>query len=299
MNWKKFTGPVILAGVAILIWSGVNVLLKMKYEEGDTLDDGVPLLICGTFILSILMCLGSIVWFAFALGSKTQKTVFLAQNPNEVQHVSVPLAGDSQSTVVPSKIGGGPVSYVREKIIVEKSEGGTSQIVGFMILGGSVVMFVLMIILGFISILMSMGSGLGFSGGTCNSTCETVWDGAGLSMWASLLLFPCGLVALARPWSWFMKAEDLYLPAISREVVVDEIDYGALTVIQLKEKLKEEGLPISGKKDVLISRLKEHHESVPSEKFSAECVNCKSNLRYPRKYSGRIRCPNCQTVHQV
>ncbi|MEE2759350.1 MAG: hypothetical protein VYA86_05160, partial [Candidatus Thermoplasmatota archaeon] len=111
MDLKKFSGPAILAGLAILVWSGINVLLGMIYEEGDTLDSGVPLVVCGTSLLSILMCLGSIVWFAFALGTKTQKTVFLSEDPDNFQHVSVPLAGDAQSTVVPSAIGGGPVSY--------------------------------------------------------------------------------------------------------------------------------------------------------------------------------------------
>ena len=169
MDWKKFAGPAILAGVAILIWSGVNVLLNMKYEEGDTVDSGVPIGVCGTGLLSILMCLGSIVWFAFALGTKTQKTVFLSEDPDNFQHVLVPLAGDAQSTVVPSTIGGGPVSYVREKIIITKSEGDTAQMVGFLIIAGSIAMFVLMVLLGFIAVLMSLGPGLGFSGGTCNN----------------------------------------------------------------------------------------------------------------------------------
>ena len=59
---------------------------------------------------------------------------------------------------------------------------------------------------------------LGFSGGTCNSTCETVWDGAGLSMWASILLFPCGLIALARPWSWFRSGQDIHDPVVKVRV---------------------------------------------------------------------------------
>jgi hypothetical protein len=214
MNWKKFAGPVILAGLAILIWSGVNVLLNMKYEEGDTVDPGVPIGVCGMGLLSSLMCLGSIVWFAFALGTKPQKTVFLAEDPGNFQHSSVPVASDSQSNVVPSTIGGWAVSYVREKIVIEKSEGDTAQMVGFLIIVGSIAMFALMVLLGFISILMSLGPGLGFSGGTCNNTCESIWAGAVLSKWISLLLFPCGLIALARPWSWFRSAEDIHYPVV-------------------------------------------------------------------------------------
>jgi hypothetical protein len=158
------------------------------------------------------MCLGSIVWFAFALGKKTQKTFFLAGDPGNSQHISVPVASDSQSNVVPSTIGGGAVSYVREKFAIEKSEGDTAQMVGFLIIFGSIAMFALMVLLGFISILMSLGSGLGFSGGTCNNTCESIWAGAVLSKRISLLLFPCGLIALARPWSWFRSAEDIHDP---------------------------------------------------------------------------------------
>ena len=218
MNWKKFAGPAILAGLAILIYVAVNVLASMIYEVGDTVDDEFVLTSCCMGLLSILMCLGSIVWFAFALGTKTQKTVFLSEDPDNFQHVSVPLAGDAQSTVVPSAIGGGPVSYVREKIIITKSEGDTAQMVGFLIIAGSIAMFALMVLLGFIAVLMSLGSGLGFSGGTCNSTCETIWSGAVFSMRASILLFPCGVIALARPWSWFRSGQDIRDPVVKVRV---------------------------------------------------------------------------------
>ena len=214
MDWKKFAGPAILAGLAILIYQAVNVSGHMLYDEGDTVDDEFVLTSCCMGSLSILMCLGSIVCFAFVLGTQTQKTVFLAEDPDNYQHVSVPLAGDSQSTVVPSTIGGGRVSYAREKFIIAKSEGDTAQMVGFLIIAGSVVMFVLMIILGFFWILSGMGSGLGGSGGTCDETCESLGSAAKFSMWASLLLFPCGVIALARPWSWFRSGQDIRDPVV-------------------------------------------------------------------------------------
>ena len=218
MSWKKFSGPAILVGIAILLIVVVQAGLGAKYEEGDTLDDGVPQAICCTYLVSILFCLSSIVWFAFALGSKTQKTVFLSEDPDNFQHVSVPLAGDAQSSVVPSTIGGGRVSYAREKFIIAKSEGDTAQMVGFLIIAGSVVMFVLMIILGSIWILSGMGSGLGGSGGTCDETCESLGSAAKFSMWASLLLFPCGVIALARPWSWFRSGQDIRDPVVKVRV---------------------------------------------------------------------------------
>jgi hypothetical protein len=214
MNWKKFNGPAILAGIAILIWQAVSFLGNVMYDDGDTLDPGVAQTFLCMGLISILTCLGSVVWFAFALGTKTQKKVFLAEDPSNIQHTPVPLASDSQSTVVPSTIGGGPVSYVREKIIIAKSEGDTAQMVGFLAIAGSVVMFVLMIMLGSIWILSGLGPGLGGSGGTCDENCEFWGSAAEFSMWASLLLFPCGVITLARPWSWFSSGQDIRDPVV-------------------------------------------------------------------------------------
>ena len=214
MNGKKFAGPVIFAGIAILIYVAVIVSGQMLYDEGDTVHPAFVQTSCCMGSLSVFMCLSSIVWFAFALGRKTQKTVFLAEDPGKFQHSSVPLASDSQSNFVPSTNGGGVGSYVREKIVIETSEGDTAQLIGFSMISVSVGMFVLMVLLGSISILMSLGTGLGFSGGTCNSTCETIWSGASFSMWISILLFLCGLIALARPWSWFRSAEDIHDPVV-------------------------------------------------------------------------------------
>jgi hypothetical protein len=33
-------------------------------------------------------------------------------------------------------------------------------------------------------------------------------------MWASILLFPCGVITLARPWSWFSSTEDFHDPVV-------------------------------------------------------------------------------------
>ena len=214
MNRKKFAGPAILAGIAILIWQAVSILGNIMYDTGDTIDPGVNLTFLCMGLISILMCLSSLVWFAFALGTKTQQKVILAEDASNVQHTPVPLASDSQSSVVPSTIGGGPVSYVREKIIIAKSEGDTAQMVGFLFIAGSVVMFVLMIILGSIWILSGIGPGLGGSGGTCDENCESWGSAAEFSMWASILLFPCGVITLARPWSWFSSTEDFHDPVV-------------------------------------------------------------------------------------
>ena len=218
MNWKKFAGPAILVGLAILLYVGVNAYGDAKYDEGDTVEDGDMIAFCGTYLLMFLSCLGSIVWFAFALGGKTQKTVFLAEVPSNSKHTQAPLVNDSQSTVVPSSIVGEPVSSVREKFIIAKSEGDTGQMVGFLIIAGSVAMFVLMIISGSLWILSGMGSGLGGSGGTCDETCESLGSAAEFSMWAALLLFPCGVITLARPWAWFSSGQDIRNPVVKVRV---------------------------------------------------------------------------------
>ena len=344
MDLKKFSGPAILVGIAILLIVVVQAGLGAKYEEGDTLDDGVAQAICCTYLSSILFCLSSMVWFAFALGSKTQKTVFLAQSPNELQHISVPLASDTQGTAVPSTISEDPEAYVPEEFVIETSDV-EGQMIGFFMIAGSMGMFVLMVLLGFISMLMSAGSGLGFSGGTCNNTCETIWSWAGFSMWASILLFPCGLIALARPWSWFRSDEDtddsvvkVRIGIVAGIALIAVISFGwpalvvvgmaliiyarpwswftqggdvlvptqgptvevdDLTVNELKEKLREVGLPVSGKKADLIVRLSEHQQESGEGKSTAECVECGAIMGFPSDYTGKIRCPKCGTVHQV
>lgn len=211
MEWKRFSGPAILVGIAILIYFGMIAYGDAKYDEGDTIQSGDMIAICGTYLLLAILCLGAITWFAFVLGGKTEKVVFSSEEPLFQQN-SVPLVSDSQSTVVPSTIGGTPMSYVRKKITITKSEGDAGQMIGFLLIGGSIVMFVLMIFLGFIWILSGMGAGLGGSGGTCDETCESLGSAAEFSMWASILLFPCGLIALARPWSWFSSGQDFRDP---------------------------------------------------------------------------------------
>lgn len=208
MDWKKFVGPAILAGAAILVLVAVNIIGNVRYGRGDTVDPGFVQTSCCMGFLSILMCLSSIVWFAFVLGMKRSNTVFLATDSGDLHHTADRLASNSHSKIVSSTAGRVDVSYLQGKFVIEKSESDTAQMVGFLIIGVSIAMLALMVVLGFISILMSLGPGLGFSGGTCNSACESLWAGAVLSKWASLVLFLCGLIALARPWSWFRSGKD-------------------------------------------------------------------------------------------
>ena len=122
MNWNKFAGPAILAGLAILIWQGVSLLANIMYDDGDTINPILNLAFLGMGLISILMCLSSLVWFAFALGTKTQQKVLLAGEPSNSQNNSDSIASDSQSMVSSSTVGGDSVSYIREKFIIAKSE---------------------------------------------------------------------------------------------------------------------------------------------------------------------------------
>ena len=58
---------------------------------------------------------------------------------------------------------------------------------------------------------------------------------------------------------FLLKALDKLISNSSEEVEeeADEVDFAAMSVPQLKELLKQKGLPISGKKTDLITRLKE------------------------------------------
>jgi predicted RNA-binding Zn-ribbon protein involved in translation (DUF1610 family) len=94
----------------------------------------------------------------------------------------------------------------------------------------------------------------------------------------------------------------------------------SLTVVELKQRLREQGLAVSGNKSELISRLEEQEEQEEdflvldeedttsalikargnkivieklSEKLEIGCPLCGVKLRYPRNYSGNLNCPSC------
>ena len=77
-------------------------------------------------------------------------------------------------------------------------------------------------------------------------------------------------------------------------------DFYSMTVAQLKEQLKERGLPVSGKKAELIARLREGEKFVSEEKYEVSCPSCADvKLRIPVGYTGGARCPDCQTRFEV
>ena len=91
---------------------------------------------------------------------------------------------------------------------------------------------------------------------------------------------------------------------------MDDLD--SLTVAELKQQLKEKGLPVSGKKAELIARLEpeedfihlydegeEEGENVsgvkkPSgDKVEMDCPFCDTRIRVLSDYSGKVKCPAC------
>ena len=101
-------------------------------------------------------------------------------------------------------------------------------------------------------------------------------------------------------------------------------DYEGKTVIQLKGMCRENDLPVSGTKPVLIERLQnfdqtkpsppasvqlsssagaatklDNPESVPEEMNEISCVKCETILRVPTSYDGLISCPSCKTKQQA
>jgi hypothetical protein len=81
-----------------------------------------------------------------------------------------------------------------------------------------------------------------------------------------------------------------------------------MTVVQLKEILKEKGLPISGNKSQLISRLQAIPESISIEEESDDktdvkreitCYKCNQALRVPFDYTGRAKCTSCGLTFAV
>ncbi len=75
-------------------------------------------------------------------------------------------------------------------------------------------------------------------------------------------------------------------------------DLNSLTVVEIKKMLKDQGLPVSGNKSELISRLEENENlstisGEKVEKLVIKCPSCNSILRYPHDYYGKLRCPKC------
>ena len=137
-------------------------------------------------LCSIALFFVTLIVFAYSLGKSPEKVVELANNEKskDVNWWAIEKPENN----------------------IDENDGDKARIVGFSSIALSGFAILLMIVFGFISILSSLGPGLGFSGGTCDSFCERTWLAALFSGKMSIYLFFIGLISLARPWSWIPES---------------------------------------------------------------------------------------------
>ena len=228
----------------------------------------------GFTLLSVPTCFVGIILLAFALGKPQESTsmTMVMQNITNPASIKVPY--------------------------LEQSSQSDAQSYGLLIISLGFLSGFGSIVFGIIAIVSSMGSGLGGSGGSCGDFCENTWNLTKYSCIGGILLVIGGLIVVARPWSWFGNQAKVVLIPANESNQSNQEDLSSLTVLQLKEKLKEKGLPVSGKKEDLLVRLKtgeEVEEVQEVEKYIHNCSNCQQSLKIPVGYEGRIRCPSCDT----
>jgi hypothetical protein len=183
VKYQRFGVPIILLILTIVL-NRIGYYLIM----GGDLEREISPIVRFTSIMfqlcSIVLFFVTLVVFAYSLGKKSEK----------VENVENKEGGNWWSIERP------------EDKNTQENNGDKARIVGFSSIALSGFAILVMIILGIISILSSLGSGLGFSGGTCDSFCERTWIVAILSGKMSIYLFFIGLISLARPWSWIPKS---------------------------------------------------------------------------------------------
>lgn len=266
----RFYTPGIMLGSAFLLYLFGQIVIRNTDSYGL-----LPLLAMIATVISPLMCFVGIIFLAFALGKPVNKS------------------GNPSSTKL--------VYDVRDPLNIsipffETKTESDIQSYGLLIMILSFVVAIASVLLAFVSILSSLGSGLGFSGGTCDSFCEGSWDSAYYACMTSIGLLLVGLFVTARPWAWFQNVKSVvFVPGdepIADEPVEEE-DFSSLTVLELKAKLKERGLPVSGKKADLVTRLNAKEILKSPENYIYNCQNCEQKLNVPVGYEGRIKCPSC------
>ncbi|MFL2963103.1 MAG: hypothetical protein ACJZ46_02555 [Candidatus Thalassarchaeaceae archaeon] len=183
MKYQRFGVPIILLILTIVL-NRIGYYLIM----GGDLEREISPIVRFTSIMfqlcSIVLFFVTLVVFAYSLGKKSEK-VENVENKEDGNWWSIERPEDKNT---------------------QENNGERARIVGFSSIALSGFAILVMIILGIISILSSLGSGLGFSGGTCDSFCERTWIVAILSGKMSIYLFFIGLISLARPWSWIPKS---------------------------------------------------------------------------------------------
>ncbi len=274
---NRFIAPGVTILIAIVLYM-VSQAPFGGYEEGDTVKDGDLVFFLLLQCLSVITCFVGVILLAYALGK-----------PRERIDVSMIMQDISNPAIT--------------KIPIIKHYGDSkAQGYGSMMLLLSFGAVIISILLAIAAILSSLGGGLGFSGGTCDESCETTWDLAVYSCVGGIIIFIAGLITIARPWAWFFGDEQKVVVVQQKTVAIPQNEpnqevLSSFTVVQLKEKLKQKGLPVSGKKEDLIARLKTGEVAQKTdEKKIHNCSNCQQVLKVPVDYEGRIKCPTCDTI---
>ena len=273
---NRFLAPGITFAIAI----GLFVVSQAPFgghEDGDIVEDGDLVFFCFTTFLSVITCFVGVILLAYALGRPGEK-------------VSVSMIVQDISNPAITKVP-----------FIENHGDSKAQGYGSMILLLSFGAVIISIFLAIAGILSSMGSGLGFTGGTCDESCETTWNLAKYSCVGGIIIFIVGLITVARPWAWFGDQQKV---AVVRPKAVsispsesNQDNLSSFTVVELKGKLKQKGLAVSGKKEDLIARLKTGEVAQKTdEKKIHNCSNCQQVLKVPVDYEGRIKCPTCDTI---
>ena len=269
---NRFYTPGVIIGTAFFLFILGQVIMRNTDSYG-------PLLLLSMIatIISPLICFVGIIFLAFALGKPVNKSD------------SVSLTKLIYDIREPGKI---TIPFL------ETTSESDTQSYGLLLIILSFVIAIAAFLLALVSIFSSLGSGLGFSGGTCDSFCEGSWNSAYYACMTSIAILVGGLFVTARPWVWFGGQTKLVLETtnVSTESTEsNQEDFSSLTVLELKVKLKERGLPVSGKKTDLIARLNTKEEVQEVEKYIHNCHNCKQKLKIPVGYEGQIKCPSCAT----
>ena len=175
--------PVILLILTILMNRIGNYIIFRDGSQETTATLGITYIILQ--LCSVVLFFVTLIVFAYSLGKSPEKTkVRNNENSNEDNWWAIEKPENN----------------------IDGNDGDKARIVGFSSIALSGFAILLMIVFGFISILSSLGPGLGFSGGTCDSFCERTWLAALFSGKLSVYLFFIGLISLARPWSWIPES---------------------------------------------------------------------------------------------
>ena len=182
MKYKRFSIPIILLVLTILL----NRLGSYLILRNGEYVPAVAMLSIIMQICSFILFFITLIVFAYLLG----------KNPKNEEINDIGREQNSNWWAI----------EVKEKNPILQNNGDRARVFGFSSIALSMFAIVLMIIFGIIAIISSLGPGLGFSLGSCDSFCENTLMAASFSGKSSIYLFLLGLISLARPWSWVSKS---------------------------------------------------------------------------------------------